>query len=149
MSIAKQIDADYKKAFKGRRRDEVEALRLVRSALKMKEKEGPGELDDEATIKILKRLVKQRNEAAQIYSQAGRDDRAAGEKAESDLISAYLPAQVGEAAIRRVVAEVVDELGAEGPKQMGPVMKAALAKLGPGAAGKAVNSIVREILQAK
>ena len=149
MSIAKQIDADYKKAFKDRRQDEVEALRLVRSALKMKEKEGPGELDDEATVKVLKRLAKQRSEAAEIYDQAGRDELAAKEKAEYDLISAYLPAQVDEAAIRRVVAEVVEELGAQGPKQMGPVMKASLAKLGPGADGKAVNLIVRELLQTK
>ena len=115
----------------------------------MQEKEGPGELDDEATIRVLKRLVKQRKEAADIYDQAGRDELAAKEKAEFDLISAYLPAQMDEAAIREVVAGVVAELGAEGPKQMGPVMKASLAKLGPGADGKTVNSIVRELLQTK
>ncbi|MBW1712901.1 MAG: GatB/YqeY domain-containing protein [Deltaproteobacteria bacterium] len=148
MSILERIEADFKAALKARQKDRISALRLVRSALKLKEKEDRGSLDEEAVIKVLKTQAKQRQDAAQQFEQGGRAELAAKERAELELIRAYLPAQVDEETVRQVVAEVVGQLGASSPKDMGPVMKASLEKLGAGADGKTVNRIALEFLKA-
>jgi len=148
MGVIERVEADFKAALKARRQDEVSALRLVRAALKNKEKEGRGPVGEEEAVKVLKTLAKQRQESIDQFSQAGRTDLAAKEEAELKIISAYLPAQVDEATIRQAVAEAIAELGARSMKDLGGVMKNSLARLGAGADGKKVNAIVKELLQA-
>ncbi len=147
MSILERIEADFKDAFKARRQDEISTLRMVRSALKVKEKEKGVELDDKTVTAVIKTLAKQRQDAAEQYRQGGRDDLVAKEEAELEILSAYLPEEVDEATIREVVGGVIAELGASSMKDMGRVMKESLAKLGAGADGKTVNTIAKELLQ--
>lgn len=145
-SLSDRINADFKTALKSRQADQVSALRMIRSALTMKEKESGATLDDETVTAVLKTLAKQRRDAAEQFDKGDRPEMAAKERAELELIQGYLPAQVDEATVRRVAAEVIAELKADSPKQMGPVMKATLAKLGQGADGKLVSGVVRELL---
>jgi uncharacterized protein YqeY len=147
MTLLERLEADFKTALKAREEARVSALRLIRSALKVKEKEaGAAELTDAVVLAVLKTLAKQRQEAAEQFAQAGRTELAAKERAELALIQAYLPAQVDEAQIRAAVAGAIQELGAKLPQDLGRVMKASLARLGPGADGKLVNAVVRELL---
>lgn len=148
MSIVERIEADFKAAMKAKRAEEVSTLRLVRAALKTKEKDGKSELNDDTVTAVLKTLAKQRQESVDQYRQAGRDDLADKEAAEMEILAVYLPAQVDEATIRRVVGEVIAETGAASMKDMGRVMKESLGRLGAGADGKAVNGVVKELLQA-
>ncbi len=146
MDLMEIIDVDFKKAMKARDKDRLSALRMIRSALKLKEKERSGGLTDETVQAVLKTLAKQRADAAQQFEQGGRPEMAAKELAELDLIKSYLPAAIDEETIRRVAAQVIEELSASSPKDMGPVMKEALTRLGAGADGKTVSAIVRRLL---
>lgn len=149
MTLTQRIDDDYKSAFKARRKEEVSCLRLIRAALKNKEKEARQELTDDEVVRVLKTLAKQRQDSAEQFRAAGRDDLATTEEAELKILAAYLPAEIDEATAREAVGRVIEETGASSMKDMGRVMKAALDALGAGADGKMVNQIVREILQAK
>jgi len=146
LTLSDRLEADFKAALKARQADKVSALRMVRSALKLKEKESGFPLDDQAIQAVLKSLAKQRLEAAEQFDSGGRPELAAKERAELELIRSYLPAQVDEATINRVAAEVVAELKADSPKDMGRVMKESLARLGAGADGKTVSAVVRRLL---
>ena len=146
MDLMEIIDVDFKKAMKDRDKGRLSALRMVRSALQVKEKEKGQELNDETVLAVLKTLAKQRADAAQQFEQGGRPEMAAQERAELDLIKSYLPAQVDEETIREVATQVIEELSASSPKDMGPVMKEALTRLGAGADGKTVSAVVRRLL---
>jgi uncharacterized protein YqeY len=146
LSLRERLEADFKTALKAREKDTVSALRMVRSALKLKELEGGRPLDDQTIQASLKSLAKQRLEAAELYDSGGRPELAARERAELELIRSYLPPQVDQATISRVAAEVVDELKPSSPKDMGRVMKESLARLGAGADGKMVSAVVRQLL---
>ena len=147
MSLLSRIDDDFKQAYKAREADKVSALRMVRAAIKVKEKESGQPPDDDQIIAILKSLAKQRQDAADQYREAGRNESADKEEAELLMIKAYLPAEVDDETIRRVVGEVISELGVDSPKAMGQVMKESLARLGAGADGKRVSQAARELLQ--
>ena len=144
--LGEKLETDFQAALKARDKDKVSALRMVRSALKLKEKESGGPLDEAVIQASLKSLVKQRTEAAELYDSGGRPELAARERAEEELIRSYLPPEVDQAAMGRVAAQVVEELGAGSPKDMGRVMKETLARLGAGADGKKVSQIVRQLL---
>lgn len=146
MDLVGRIDGDFKKAMKDRDKDRLSALRMVRAALQLKAKEGPGSLDDEVVTAILKTLAKQRADAAEQFEQGGRPEMAAKEREELALIKSYLPAEVDEATIRKVASEVIQELSASSPKDMGRVMKECLSRLGAGADGKTVSTLVRQLL---
>ena len=146
MDLAARIDEDFKKAMKDRDKERISALRMVRSALKLKEKESRDGLTDELVTAVLKTLAKQRSEAAAQFEEGGRPEMAAREKDELALIKTYLPAEVDGETVNRVVGEVIAELSASSLKDMGPVMKECLARLGAGADGKIVSNTVRRIL---
>ena len=146
MDLIGRIDDDFKKAMKARDKDRLSALRMVRAALQMKEKEGKDGLTDEIVTTVLKTLAKQRADAAEQFEQGGRPEMAAQERGELALIKSYLPAEVDEETIRNVAGQVIQELSASSPKDMGRVMKESLARLGAGADGKIVSAVVRQLL---
>lgn len=144
MEILKRIETDTKEAMKARKQDTVSCLRLASNALKQKSKDLMRPLTEEEEIQTLKTLCKQRREACDIYLEAQRNDLAEKESAELAIIESYLPAQLDEAAILAVLDEVFAEIKPEGPKEMGRVMKEAMARLGGQADGRLVNQLVRQ-----
>ena len=146
MSLRAQLEADMKAAMKSRDALRLETIRGVRGAMRNKEIELGESLTDEAILRVIRTLVKQRVDSIEQYQAAGRSDLADKEAAERSLLESYLPAAPDAGAIDRVVAEVIAELGASGPKDMGRVMKAALEKLGAGADGKLVSQAAKRLL---
>jgi len=142
MAILEQIKVDMQSAMRAGDRERVGALRLLLSELHKAAKDGS---DDE--LAILRRERKRRLEAARAYGDAGRDDLAGGERAEAELISGYLPAELSEAELKAIVEQSVRESGAESVKDMGKVMKHAMAAVDGRADGKVVSGLVRASLQ--
>lgn len=148
MGLATKIAEDLKAAIKAREPETVSCLRLVLNALKSKEKDLKRPLEEAEEIAALKTLTKQRGEAARQYREGGREDLAAGEERELALIEAYLPAQLSESGINQVLDEVFAELQPTSMKDMGGVMKEAMARLAGQADGKVVSNLVRQRLGA-
>jgi uncharacterized protein len=141
MAILEEIKDDLKGAMRAGEKDKVGALRLVLSELQKAAKEGS---DDE--LAVLRRERKRRLEAAKAYREAGRDDLASGEEAEGELISAYLPSELSDEDLQTIVEQAVRDSGAESPKDMGRVMKQAMAAVGGRADGNRVSGLVRASL---
>jgi len=142
MAIIDQIKADTQAALRAGEREQVGALRLLISELQKAAKDGS---DDE--LAVLRRERKRRLEAARAYSEAGREDLAPRERAEAELIGAYLPAQLSEAELQAIVDQAVRDSGAESMKDMGRVMKQAMAAVDGRADGQVVSGLVRASLQ--
>jgi len=146
MSLIERLDSDMKDALRSRDKVRLETIRGVRGAIRNKEIELGKTLDADGVVRVIRGLAKQRTESIEQYRAAGRDDLADKESAEKAVLEGYLPAAPDEAEIERVVREVIAESGAEGPRDMGRVMKPALERLGPAADGKLVNQVVRRLL---
>ncbi len=141
MAILEEIKDDLKGAMRAGEKDKVGALRLVLSELQKAAKEGS---DDE--LAVLRRERKRRLEAARAYREAGREDLASGEEAEGELISAYLPSELSDEDLQAIVEEAVRDSGAESAKDMGRVMKQAMAAVDGRADGSRVSGLVRASL---
>jgi uncharacterized protein YqeY len=141
MAIAEQIRSDLADAMRAGEKQRVGALRLVLSELQKASKEGS---DDELTV--LRRERKRRLEAAKAFRDGGREDLAEGEEAEGELIGAYLPAELSEEELRTIVQQAVIDTGASSPRDMGGVMKHAMAVVDGRADGKRVSELVRASL---
>jgi uncharacterized protein YqeY len=146
ISITERIQADISAAAKAQDRQRVAALRLLVDALQKEAKQARGELDEQAEIAVLKRERKRRAEAADAYRKGGRDDTAAAEQAEADLIDAYLPAQISDEELTVLIADAVAETGAQSQKEMGQVMSAVMSKAAGRADGRRVSELVKERL---
>jgi uncharacterized protein len=150
VSLHDQIETDLREAMKARDKARTSALRMVVAALKNKAvAEGlspQGRLDDEVVEKVLATEVKRRKEAAAAFRDGGRIDSALGEEAEADIYAAYLPEPMTDDELHSLVEEAVAETGAEGPKEMGQVMKATMARVQGRADGSRVSAIVKERL---
>ena len=146
MALREQLEADMKAALKSRDSLRLETIRGVRGAIRNKEIEQGGPLDDAGIQRVIRALVKQRADSIEQYAAAGRQELADKEAAERAVLESYLPAALDEQAIDAAVAAVITELGASGPKDMGRVMKAALEKLGAAADGKLVSQIAKRRL---
>jgi uncharacterized protein YqeY len=142
MAIADQIKVDVQGAMRAGEKQRVGALRLVLSELQKAAKEGA---DDE--LAVLRRERKRRLEAAKAYREGGREDLAAGEETEAELIGGYLPAELSDSELEAIVAQAVRDSGAQTPKEMGQAMKAAMAVVDGRADGKRVSGLVRASLQ--
>ena len=142
-SILEQVQADTREAMKAGERDRVGALRLVVDALQKDRKDGG---DDE--VAVLRRERKRRLEAADAYRDGGSDDRAVAEEAEAREIERYLPAEMSDDDLARLVDEAIAASGAEAPGDMGKVMGALMPKVGGRADGKRVSAAVRDRLAA-
>jgi uncharacterized protein YqeY len=144
--IRKRLDSDLKEAMRAKDALRTEVVRNVRGALRAKEIDSGVELTDDEIQKLVRGLVKQREDSIAQYEQGGRADLVEREQAEKALLEGYLPAAASAADVERVVAEVIAELGATTIKDMGRVMKAAQAKLGASADGKLISSLVKQKL---
>jgi len=144
MPIVDQINRDLTEAMKAREAERLSALRMVKTALKMRETELPGDVDDTEAIKVLNTLLKQRRDAAEQFRAGDREEMAAKEENEARIIQSYLPASVSGEEMARAVDEAIAELGASSMKDMGAVMKAVRAKLeGKTIDGKALSDLVK------
>ena len=149
MTLVERITQDLTAAMKAQDAARTSTLRLAKAALMNKQIDKRGDLDDAETTRVLQGLVKQREDAAEQYAKAGRPELAEKERAEMALLKAYLPAEVTEEEIVVAVEQAMADTGATSPKDMGKVMKAALAALAAGgksADGKRVNEAVRRKL---
>jgi uncharacterized protein YqeY len=142
-TILERVQEDVKTAMKAGERDRVGALRMIVNALQQEAKEGK---DDE--VAALQRERKRRLDAAEALREGGRDDQAAAEEAEAELIEGYLPEQLSDEELSGLVASAVEETGASEPRDMGGVMKSLMPKVGGRADGKRVSQAVREKLGA-
>jgi uncharacterized protein len=150
MSLQRRIEDDLHRAMKARDKAATSALRMVVAALKNRavaDGLGPqGELDDTVVQQVLTTEVKRRKEAATAFADAGRDGSAASELAEAALYEGYLPAQLDDDELTVIVDRVIADLGAEDPKAMGQVMKAAMAEVAGRADGGRVSALVKQRL---
>jgi uncharacterized protein YqeY len=153
MSIEQRINDDLKAALKAGEKLRLSVLRMVKAKLQeatveLRGQEGvDARLDDAQATAVLATCAKQRREARESFLAGGREDLAAREKAEMEVLQEYLPRQLGEEEIRRHVRDAIAETGAASPKDMGKVMQVVMPKLKGAADGKLVNRIVRELLQ--
>ncbi|MDU5310407.1 MAG: GatB/YqeY domain-containing protein [Dialister sp.] len=148
MSIKEQLMADMKVAMKAREEGKLalNVIRMARAHIKQAEIDGGHvDFDDDQVLAILRKEVKQRKETLDEIRNSGRDDLVAETEAEITVLKKYLPPEMSEEAIRKVVTDVIAELE-PGQKTMGSVMKAVIAKLKGQADGKVINRIVREVL---
>jgi len=146
MNLKDQLATAMKEAMKAKQVDRLSTIRQLRSAIKNKEIEIGKELDDDAVISVIGTQVKQRREAAQVYRDNGRPELADKEEAELAVLQEYLPAQLSQDEINVIIAEVIAEVGATSPKDLGKVMPQVLARTKGAAEGKLVSQLVREKL---
>jgi uncharacterized protein YqeY len=148
MSLKEKITNDLTTAMKAKDAERVSTLRMMRAAILNLEKSGGGDLTDEQIVKSLQSLVKQRRDAMEQYEKANRPDLSDKEKAEAGIIEEYLPKAASQEDVDAAVAEAMTETGATSAKDMGLVMKTAMAKLaGKNADGKMVSEAVKAKLQ--
>jgi uncharacterized protein YqeY len=144
MTIVQRIDRDLIQALKAREAERLGALRMIKTALKLRETEVRGSLGDEDAMRVLNTQIKQRRDAAEQYRAAGREDLAQKEEREAKVVQEYLPGAASAEDMARAVEESVAETGATSPKDMGAVMKAARARLqGQSVDGKALSDLVK------
>lgn len=148
MELEQQIMTDIKAAMKEKNKEKLEALRSVKSAILLAktEKGKSSDLDPETEIKLLQKLVKQRKDSAEIYSEQKRIDLAEKEKFEADIISKYLPAQLSESEIDSIISKIIEVSGASSMADMGKVMGMANKELSGKADGKTIAGIVKRML---
>jgi uncharacterized protein YqeY len=146
MALRQQIKDEIKEAMKAKDVFKRDTLRLLDSALKQIEVDERRELSDEDVLQIIKKQVKQRQEAASQYKDAGREDLYEKEVAEQTLFESYLPAQLSDEELKSNVHAIIEQVGASSMKDMGKVMGTATKTLGDVADGKRINLVVKELL---
>ena len=149
MTLVERITQDLTAAMKAQDAARTSTLRMAKAALMNKQIDKHGALDDAEAVKVLQTLVKQREDSAEQYEKGGRAELAEKERAEMAVLKVYLPAEVTDEEIAAAVEKAVGETGATSPKDMGKVMKAALAALagsGKSADGERVNEAVKKRL---
>ncbi len=150
MTIPEQVEADLKDAMRAGDAARRDALRLLRSALKNVEIERRGDgrapMDDSDVRTIIQRQIKQRHDSVEQFRKGNREDLATKEEAEIAIFQSYLPQAMDEASMRSAAVAVIRETGAQGPKDMGKVMPALLARVGDSADRSTLAGIVRQLL---
>ncbi|CAN5723612.1 MAG: GatB/YqeY domain-containing protein [Rubrobacteraceae bacterium] len=147
MSITDRIQSDTKDAMKQRDRTRVGALRMLGAALKNAEIEAGRPLTEQEEQTILRRQLKQRDESAEAFRKAGREERSASESAEAEIVRTYLPEPLSQSELEEIVDRAIDETGAKGMKDMGTVMARAMELSDARAEGRTLSALVRTRLQ--
>ena len=144
MPLIDQIQKDMVAAMKSKEEARLSALRMIKAALMKLKVDSPKPIDEAMEMQILKQLIKQRIDSAEMFRKGGRPEQAEKEEAEKTLIESYLPAGASEAEVDAAIAEAMTETGAASIKQMGLVMKAVHARLqGKSVDGKQLSDKVR------
>lgn len=146
MELKQTLLSDLKEAMKSKDSLKVDTLRLIVSEIKNKEIDLREELGDEAITALLTTQIKKRKEAAKMFEQGGRADLKEKEEKEMTIIQVYLPEQVGEDELKQRIQAVIAETGAQGPKDMGKVMKVVVPEFKGRAEGDQIRNIVTELL---
>ncbi|MGB5820362.1 MAG: GatB/YqeY domain-containing protein [Saonia sp.] len=147
MGLQQQVMEQMKAAMKAKDTVALESLRAIKSALLLAQTSGSGnDLSEDDEIKLVQKLVKQRKDSAAIYEKQGRADLAAPELAQAAIIEQFLPEQLSEEEIEKVVVRTINDTGASGMKDMGKVMGMVSKELAGQADGKTISSIVRSKL---
>jgi uncharacterized protein YqeY len=148
MSLKQQIDNDIKNAMLAKNKEELEALRAIKSMILLAEtdKGASGEISAETENKLLQKAVKQRKESAEIFQQQGRQELADKENFQLEIISRYLQKQLSEDEIANELKKIIQQVGAKGPQDMGKVMGAATKALSGKADGKQISELVKKLL---
>lgn len=148
MSLSKDVMTAMKEAMKAKDQNALTSLRAIKSAILLVQTESGAkeEITEEQELKLLQKLVKQRKDSATIFNEQGRADLAEPELAQAEVIAQFLPEQLGEDDIAKVVDEVIATTGAQGMKDMGKVMGQVNGKLAGKADGKTISTIVKSRL---
>ena len=147
MSLQNTISDDLKKAMIAKEKDKLSALRAVKAAFIVEmAKDGSDSVSDDMSEKIIAKLVKQRKESASIFSEQGRDDLAKDEIIQLEYLEVYLPEQMGEEEVRKIVQEVISQVGASSPSDIGKCMGRLMGRLNGKADGKLISQLVKEEL---
>ena len=148
MSLKQQIDNDIKNAMLAKRKEELEALRAIKSLILLAEtdKNSGGDISGDTEIKLLQKAVKQRKESAEIFEQQGRKDLADKESFQLEVISRYLPKQLSEEEVSNILRDIISQVGAKGPQDIGKVMGTATKTLSGKADGKLISELAKKLL---
>jgi uncharacterized protein YqeY len=148
MSLEQKIMTDLKTAMLAKDEKSLRSLRAIKAAILLaKTAEGnKGELTEEDETKILQKLVKQRKDSLEIFTEQKRDDLAKKEKEEIEIIEKFLPQQLSHDELKKLVAAIIQETGAKSPAEMGKVMGVASKQLAGKADGKTISAMVKELL---
>ena len=147
MTIRDQIQSDTTSAMKQRDRTRVAALRMLGAALMNAEIEAGRPLTEQEEQTILRRQLKQREESAEAFRKAGREEQAASESAEAEIVRTYLPTPLSQTELQEIVDRAIDQTGAEGMRDMGAVMSLAMDLSEGRAEGRALSALARARLQ--
>lgn len=144
-----RIETDVKSAMKAGEKERLGTLRMLLTEIKNERIRRGSDVDEAGFVSLVRKAIKQREEASAQYRNGGREELAAKEDSEAKILEAYLPAQVDEAQIREAVQALVAERNLSGPAAIGPVMKEMLGRFGSSADGAVINRIAREVLTGK
>jgi len=148
MSLKQKIDNDIKTAMLAKNKEELDALRSIKSMILLAETEKgvSSEISTEAENKLLMKAAKQRKESAEIFQKENRDDLAKRELFQFDIISRYLPKQLSNDEIETMLKKIIAQVGATGPQDMGKVMGTATKQLAGQADGKVISELTKKLL---
>ena len=148
MSLENIINQDIKDAMRAKEKEKLETLRAIKAALLIEktQKSAKEEISEDAEMKILQKLVKQRKDSAQIYKDQNRDDLAKKELFEAGIIEKYLPEQMNDEELTKIIKDIIAKTGAQSMADMGKVMGAASKELAGKADGKAIADKVKSLL---
>ena len=148
MTLRERLDADMKTAMREKDQLKLSTVRMIKSAMKYRETEpgATGPLDDAGIVAVVTSEIKKRRDAIAEYEKAGRQELAAKERDELAVLESYLPPQLSAAELESLVDEAIAATGAQGPKDMGAVMKALTPKTQGRADGRAVSDLVKKKL---
>lgn len=147
MSLKEVLQQDLKSAMKEKDAIKKNVVTMIRAAILQVEKDKKVELDDEGVIEVIARGVKQRKDSIPEFEKGNRPDLVENIKREVDILMGYLPQQLNEDELQRIISDTIFEIGAQSAKDMGKVMNALMPKIKGRADGKLVNTIVKQLLQ--
>ncbi len=149
MSLESKIMPDLKAAMKSKDQAALRAIRAIKAAILLSKTDGSGkELDEAGEIKMVQKLIKQRQDSLDIFNKQGREDLAVVESEEIEVLQRYLPKQLSVDELRPIIQKIISDTGATGMKDMGKVMGMATQQLAGQADGKTVSGLVKELLSA-
>ncbi len=148
MSLELEVNQGIKEAMLAKETVRLTALRAIKAEILLaKTADGSSEISDEAVLKIIQKLVKQRRESAEVYAQNGRPELAENELAEAGYLEAYLPKPLTAEELEKAVREIIAEVGAKAPSDMGKVMGVASKRLAGKAEGRQIAEMVKSLLK--
>lgn len=146
MALMEKIMQDMKEAMKSKEKERLSTIRMLISEIKKRQIDSGKEFDDNDILGVIKSMVKSREDSVKAYREGGREDLAEKEEREVEVLKAYLPKQLSEEEVEKIVEEAIKESGAQTVRDMGKVMKIVMGKYGSQVDGKIVNKIVKEKL---